>query len=473
MFTEVKALFALPPTEDDIALYRQCTGRTDWPTKPFKRIVLVNGRRTAKTFLGAAIITWAACFRDYSPYLTKGEKVTLFCLAADRKQARLCMRYISGFLSAPGLKQYLVKETAEAFELVGNVIIEVATASVSSTRGYSLGGIFGDEASWWNSNEGEGANPASEIFVALTPGLATIPGSITIIATTPGGKRSYVGEIYDACYGDNNNDHTLVWSAPSLVMNCTLDKAEIELAYRLDPAAAAAEWGGEFRHDEDQLVRDEIVGRATPAGVYERLYDPQFYYVAGIDMASGSGKDAASLAISHRENDVAILDLVREVRPPFSTDAVAVEFSDIMRRYGVSTAYSDRYALGWVEESFKRNSILIEYSDLDRSQIYSSFLPLINSDRIRLLDVKRLRDQLLGLTRYNSRVKEIIDHKKNQHDDIINAAALSLVKCVEQLTAVDYWRWLASPAGEARHQQNMLEQQMASGRPYLGGGMWG
>ncbi len=84
-------------------------------------------------------------------------------------------------------------------------------------------------------------------------------------------------------------------------MNCTLDKAEIELAYKLDPAAAAAEWGGEFRHDEDQLVRDEIVGRATPAGVYERLYDPQFYYVAGIDMASGSGKDAASLAISHRE----------------------------------------------------------------------------------------------------------------------------------------------------------------------------
>jgi len=462
MFTEAKAIFALPMDETELALYRQCTGRTDPPTKPFKRAVLINGRRTAKTFLMAATATWAGCFRDYSPYVSKGEKITIFCIAADRKQARLCMRYISGFLSAPGLKPYLVKETAEAFELLGNVIIEVATASVSSTRGYTLGGVLADEASWWSNADGS-ANPASEIFTALTPGLATIPGAMTIIATTPGGKRSFVGEIYDACYGDNNNAHTLVWSAPSLVMNCTLDPAEIELAYKLDPAAAAAEWGGQFRLDVDALLTPDVVDRATIDGMYERLYDPQYYYVAGIDMASGSAGDSATLAISHREDDIGILDLVREVRPPFSTDAVSIEFSDTMHRYGISTAFSDRWAKGWVEESFKRNNILIEYSDLDRSGIYSTFLTLINSGRAKLLDIKRLRDQLLGLTRYNSRVKEIIDHKRGQHDDVATAACLSLVKCVNELTALDYWRWAETPEGKATIDTRILENQLRSG----------
>jgi hypothetical protein len=57
------------------------------------------------------------------------------------------------------------------------------------------------------------------------------------------------------------------------------------------------------------------------------MYDDTHYYIAALDAASGSGEDSMTLALCHREGDVAVLDLVREVKPPFSPDAVAVEFS--------------------------------------------------------------------------------------------------------------------------------------------------
>ena len=105
-----KAAFGLRMNKAELALFQQCAQRTDPPTKQFKRILLICGRRSGKSFLQAAIAVWLAIFRDYSEYLSKGEKATIFVIAADRKQARTIMRYIGGFLEAPMLKQYLVKD---------------------------------------------------------------------------------------------------------------------------------------------------------------------------------------------------------------------------------------------------------------------------------------------------------------------------------------------------------------------------
>jgi hypothetical protein len=164
-FTALKALFALPPTKADIALYQQCTGRTDWPKKPFRRGLWIWGRRAGKSFLQAAAAVYLALFRDYSQYLAPREIATVFVLAADRDQARNIMRFCAGFLEAPGLKQYLAKETSEGFELTNGTVIEVATASFKSVRGYTLAGVLADEAAFWSDEDGK--NPTSEIFNAL------------------------------------------------------------------------------------------------------------------------------------------------------------------------------------------------------------------------------------------------------------------------------------------------------------------
>ena len=65
-------------------------------------------------------------------------------------------------------------------------------------------------------------------------------------------------------------------------------------------------------------------------------------YFAAID-ASGGSSNSFTLAIAHAEEGRGILDLVREVRPKFSPDAVCAEFSDIMKAYGVGKCSGDRY----------------------------------------------------------------------------------------------------------------------------------
>jgi len=322
--------------------------------------------------------------------------------------------------------------------------------------------LLADEAAFWSDEDGK--NPTSEIFNALAYNSLTLPDALTIIGTTPMGKRNYIGELFDSVHGDNANMHTLCWQAASLVMNPTLDRAEIALAFKLDPVKAAAELGAEFRSEFDALITHEALDRNTPKGVYERMYDDTHYYIAALDAASGSGKDSMTLAICHRDGDVAVLDLVREVKPPFSPDAVAVEFSEVMHRYSVSTAWADNWALGYVDENFKRNGVTIEHPEkLDRSAIYSSFVALLNSDRATMLDHMGLRRQLLGLTRYASRVKEIIDHKSGAHDDIATSACLACVKCVFELTAMDYWRWQETPAGRANIEQQTLDRTLQTG----------
>jgi hypothetical protein len=94
------ALFALPMTESQQALYRDCTGRTELPSEPFKEACIPVGRRGGKSRILALVGTHLACFRDYSPWLAPGEVATVSVIAADRRQARTIMRYTQGMFGA-------------------------------------------------------------------------------------------------------------------------------------------------------------------------------------------------------------------------------------------------------------------------------------------------------------------------------------------------------------------------------------
>jgi hypothetical protein len=64
-------------------------------------------------------------------------------LAADRKQARVALRYLRSLIvQQPLLKDLVQRETAEAIDLTCGTTIEVQTASFRSTRGYSVAAIL-------------------------------------------------------------------------------------------------------------------------------------------------------------------------------------------------------------------------------------------------------------------------------------------------------------------------------------------
>lgn len=125
---------------------------------------------------------------------------------------------------------------------------------------------------------------------------------------------------------------------------------------------------------------------------------------------------------------VAVLDLVREVRPPFSPEEVCREFAREMRRYGLNSAEADRYAADFATEAMRRHRVRLRPAGKAKSDLYRELLPLLNSRRVELLDEPRLAAQLVGLERRTARGgRDSIDHGPGGHDDMINAAAGALV----------------------------------------------
>jgi phage terminase large subunit-like protein len=118
----------------------------DRAAAPFKEAALVVGRRGGKSRTLATIAVFLACFRTYLPYLAPGEVATVALIAADRKQARVILRYITGLLrEVPPLAELIERETGDTITLNTRVVIEIHTASFRVTRGYSFAAVLADE----------------------------------------------------------------------------------------------------------------------------------------------------------------------------------------------------------------------------------------------------------------------------------------------------------------------------------------
>ena len=150
-----------------------------------------------------------------------------------------------------------------------------------------------------------------------------------------------------------------------------------------------------------------------------------------------------TMAVAHMEGDNVVLDCFREQRPPFSPDAVVVEFAQLLKSYRCHRVVGDRYAGEWPRERFRVHGIHYEPSNKTKSELYSSLLPLLNSGRVSLLDNKRLATQILGLERRTSRSgRDSIDHGRRGHDDLANAVAGALVLAAQRASQVTprFWR---------------------------------
>jgi hypothetical protein len=425
-FVFLAALFGLPMTEDDRALFEKCTGRAEAPAGGVREAWLVVGRRGGKSLILSVTAVYLACFLDWLPYLTPGERGTIMVIGADKRQARTILRYITALLvKVPMLAALVERETQDAIDLTNGVTIEITTASFRTTRGYTLVAALADEIAFWRSEENS-ANPDSEIIAAIRPAMATIPAAMLLCASSPYARRGALWKAYHKHFGKDGP--VLVWKADTETMNPTVPKSVIEEAFESDPASAAAEFGAEFRTDVETFVSREVVDAAVVTGRHELPPVPGNDYMGFTDPSGGSS-DSFTLAIAHRDRfELAILDVIREMRPPFSPESVVREFCTLLKAYGISTVCGDRYAGEWPRERFREHGIGYLCAEKPKSDIYRDVLPMLNSGNVELLDNPRLISQLCGLERRTARGgRDSIDHPPSGHDDLINSACGALL----------------------------------------------
>jgi hypothetical protein len=421
----LKAVFGLPMEPEEIEIYRRHTARQDPPERQAREAWLVIGRRGGKSRIAALIAVFLALCRDYRGVLAPGERGTVMVVAADRKQARTVFQYICTFLEdVPAFAAYITRRTAEVIELRNKIIIEVTTSNFRAIRGYTVVAAVFDEVAYWRSEES--ANPDVEIANSVRPAMATVPGALLLGISSPYARRGLLWEMHRTHYGREGDD-ILVWHGDTKSMNPTVDPAVIARAYEDDEAVAAAEYGAEFRRDIETFIAREVLDRCVVPGRVELPPMAGVSYSAFVDPSGGSA-DSFTLSIAHNADGKAVLDAVRERKPPFSPEAVVSEYAALLRTYRVSAISGDRYAGEWPRERFREHGIEYQPSEKDKSGLYREFLPLANSARLELLDSDRLIGQLMRLERRTGRGgKDSIDHPPGAHDDLANAAAGALV----------------------------------------------
>ncbi len=325
----LRALFALPMSSEQLEAYRKHTGRDNPPDNVAKAAWLICGRRAGKSFVLALVAVFLGCFHDYSRYLQPGERGVILVIAKDRDQAKVIFNYIRALLTEIPLLARMVDGTPlkESIHLTNRVSIQVATASFKSVRGRTTVAALIDEIAFFPTDES--AEPDVELLAAIRPSMLTIPNSMLLVASSPYARR---GELYRA-YKDHwaKDGSTLVWKATTREMNPLVPQEEIDADLERDPARYSAEYLAEFRADIQALVSRDVVEACVSPNIHERPYQRGKVYTAFVDPSGGSS-DSMTLAIAHRDGEDAVLDVLRERRPPFSPEDVTREFCQVLIR---------------------------------------------------------------------------------------------------------------------------------------------
>jgi len=256
----LKAMFALPMRDTEFAVFATHTGRTIPPQAEADEAAAIVGRRGGKSFIVAALATFLAFFADWCRHVAPGERVYVVVIAQNLRAARVLLNYIRGFLhQIPAFAREILRERADEIDLAIGVTIGVWPCTFRAVRGLTIGVAICDEIDfWWQ----ESVNAALEVIAAIRPAMASLPGAKLIVISSPYTPLGWLAQFHQAYWGQDQSTK-LVWQAPSLVMNPTLDPAKIQAAIAEDPDRARAEWEAVWRAGVSAFLDPALVDACT------------------------------------------------------------------------------------------------------------------------------------------------------------------------------------------------------------------
>jgi hypothetical protein len=146
-------------------------------------------------------------------------------------------------------------------------------------------------------------------------------------------------------------------------------------------------------------------------------------YIGAVDMSGGSADDAV-LAIAHRVDRTAVLDLIvkQPGPPPFDPRYAVARFCDVLQQYKIVKVYGDAFAGQTFRKDFAARDIVYEVRSASASDLYERLEPVINAGELELLDQPTLIEQLVSLVWRGNKIA----HEHGAHDDHANALALAV-----------------------------------------------
>jgi hypothetical protein len=420
-----RAAYALPMQLHDLRLFSEVSGNRPVPQRPVSELCAVVGRGGAKTTAAADIAAFAAVNVD-KKRLRPGERAIVLCLAVDKQQAGISFNYIRGYFeNVPLLTAMVERVTDDTIDLINGARIIVATNSYRSVRGLTICCAIYDECCFWRDEQSK--NPDSEIDAAVSPGLARWPGSIKVLISSPHRRSGLLYRRWKESFGQDDPD-CLIVQGGTRQFNPTFPQSIIDRELRRDRELARSEYLAEWRDDLSQLLDRDIIEQSVDRGTFERPREKGASYVAYCDPSGGRG-DSFTLAIAHRlRTGEVMLDVIREIPAPLVPAEVVKEFAQILKNYGLHEVTGDNYGAEWTADEFKRSGIRYRPSEKKTVENYLTFLSILNSGLVGLLDHDRAINQLAALERRAGRAgHDAVDHPRGGHDDVACSVAGAVV----------------------------------------------
>jgi hypothetical protein len=145
------------------------------------------------------------------------------------------------------------------------------------------------------------------------------------LASSPYARKGVLWDLHRRHYGADGDPLILVARGASRIFNPTLQQRVVDRALARDHAAAAAEYLAQFRSDIETFVAYEIVEACV--GDYTEIHSRSTLSYSPFVDPSGGSAGSFTLAITHADDERAVIDAVREITPPFSPDAVVEEYA--------------------------------------------------------------------------------------------------------------------------------------------------
>lgn len=432
MRTLAIAAFGEQLEPDERLLFEELTKRPREPGLRVKRLVIVAGRRSGKSYCAACAAIYLACLCDHSENLNFGETGIVLCIAENVEQARVVFNFAKGVAEqSPTISREIKAINRQTIIFKNGIEIQVRASSARGLRGLTLVGCICDEAAVWYRNSGPDAD--REILISVTPALLTTRG-VLIIISSPRQRRGILWDFHKKNFGPEGDPNVLVAQGSTAQFNLTLDQADIDAAIAENPVENASEYLAVFRSDLESYLTREVIDACIVPGrfmlSFQRRHEGSYY--AFVDPSAGKS-DEFAVAIAHTEKSdddsddfTVVLDYLRATRDFDSPDALVKELCETIKSYGLHEVEGDNYGSAFVQELFNKNGVSYRLSELNKGQIYSQCIPILSSPgRVELLDDKIMADQFVMLERRVGRGtnRDSIDHPPLCHDDRSNAVA--------------------------------------------------
>lgn len=438
----LRAMYGLPLEGEQRELAEQCAGLSWAEGEEYREAAFICGRRSGKSDkLASNVAIYEAFFRDHN--LSAGETGIVLLLAQNMRQAKVVKGYIEGKINrSPVLRRHIVASRAQELELDNGITIAIHPSSFRSVRGLSVVCCICDEiAFWWT--EDSYANPDVEVIRAVRPALATFPHGKLLMVSSP---YTMTGVLWDAWQGREKDNQTLVWHAPTRLMNPTVPDKFLKREQERDPENYRREYEAEFTEAVSSFLPIEMIEQCVVEGRAELPPDKdEHHYVAAVDAAFKGDTFTLCIAHSDKERGKIVIDLLAgwlgSKEHPLRLSEVVPQIKEMCSRYNVHYLKGDQFGAEPLRDAFEREQITFEeytFTNQSKADLYATLRTRIMDGAIELLDHPTSVRELRGLEVENLPGGSMrVRHARHAraHDDYADAIALAVFEAKDHLEA--------------------------------------